>query len=169
MKIINLYGGPGSGKSTMAAYIFSELKERGYNAELVTEYAKDLTWQKSMAVLDNQLYVFAKQHHRIWRLKDQVEFVVTDAPLLNSLIYGESTETFKRLVIEQFHSFESINIFLQRVKPYNPSGRSQSEDEAKEIDVKTLKMLEDCEAKIDLTVPGWATSRPEIIEYITKH
>lgn len=39
--VVNLFGGPGSGKSTGAAYVFARLKMLGYNAELVTEFAKD--------------------------------------------------------------------------------------------------------------------------------
>lgn len=34
----------------------------------------------------------------------------------------------------------SIDILLKRVKPYNPNGRNQTEDEAIEID-KTLKQM----------------------------
>lgn len=41
--VVNLFGGPGSGKSTGAAYVFARLKMLGYNAELVTEFAKDKT------------------------------------------------------------------------------------------------------------------------------
>lgn len=41
MYVINLFGQPGAGKSTGAAYIFSQLKLRGINAELVTKFAKD--------------------------------------------------------------------------------------------------------------------------------
>jgi adenylylsulfate kinase-like enzyme len=33
---INFYGGPGSGKSTMAAAVFAELKSRNVEVELVT-------------------------------------------------------------------------------------------------------------------------------------
>ena len=33
--VVNLTGAPGAGKSTGAAYIFSELKQRGINCELV--------------------------------------------------------------------------------------------------------------------------------------
>ena len=29
----------------MAAALFSDLKKRGFNAELVTEYAKDKVWE----------------------------------------------------------------------------------------------------------------------------
>lgn len=41
MVVINLFGIPASGKSSGAAYIFSKLKMLGYNAELITEFAKD--------------------------------------------------------------------------------------------------------------------------------
>ena len=39
--VVNLFGVPGAGKSTGAAYIFSQLKMAGVNAELITEFAKD--------------------------------------------------------------------------------------------------------------------------------
>ena len=39
--VVNLYGAPGSGKSTGAAYIFAELKMLGINCELITEFASD--------------------------------------------------------------------------------------------------------------------------------
>lgn len=51
---------PGAGKSTGAAYIFSELKQRGVNAELVTEFAKDKTWEGNTLALSCQEYVFGK-------------------------------------------------------------------------------------------------------------
>ena len=39
--VVNLFGAPGAGKSTGAAYIFALLKMAGIEAELVTEFAKD--------------------------------------------------------------------------------------------------------------------------------
>jgi adenylate kinase family enzyme len=53
MILVNLYGAPGSGKSTGAAYIFSKLKMAGVDAELVTEFAKDKVWEESKAPFDN--------------------------------------------------------------------------------------------------------------------
>jgi hypothetical protein len=38
--LVNLYAGPGTGKSTMAANVFSELKWMGVNCELALEFAK---------------------------------------------------------------------------------------------------------------------------------
>ena len=40
--VVNLLGAPGSGKSTIAASIFSKLKFQNLNVELVSEYAKEL-------------------------------------------------------------------------------------------------------------------------------
>ena len=39
--VINLFGGPGCGKSTTMARLFADLKARGYNVEMVSEFAKD--------------------------------------------------------------------------------------------------------------------------------
>jgi thymidylate kinase len=166
--IVNFYGGPGSGKSTTAARIFSELKDRGYNVELATEYAKDMTWQKSNHVLDNQLYVFAKQQHRIWRLDGKVDMILTDAPLLNSLVYGETSQIFKKLVVEEYLKRPTFNIFLRRVKKYNPSGRSQTEEEAREIDQITMNVFSNLEENegFDMVIDGEKESTSQIIEGI---
>lgn len=44
--VINFFGGPGCGKSTMASRLFSELKSKGVKCEYVTEYAKDVRMPK---------------------------------------------------------------------------------------------------------------------------
>jgi molybdopterin-guanine dinucleotide biosynthesis protein len=163
--IINFYGGPGSGKSTTAARIFSELKDKGYNVELVTEYAKDLTWQKSFHVLGNQVYIFAKQQHRIWRLDGMVDMIITDSPLLNSLVYGDTTETFKSLVIEEYWKRPTFDIYLNRVKEYNPAGRSQKLEEAIEIDRITTRRVEEIK-EFDLMVDGEKASTEKIMDAV---
>ena len=59
--VVNLFGAPGSGKSTGAAFIFSQLKMKNVNCELITEYAKDKTWENNAAALECQEYIFGKQ------------------------------------------------------------------------------------------------------------
>ena len=68
--VINLFGGPCCGKSTVSAGLYYELKCMGVECELTGEYAKDKTWDDHQSVLKNQPYVFGKQLHRIWSLKD---------------------------------------------------------------------------------------------------
>ncbi|MFW6008239.1 MAG: AAA family ATPase [archaeon] len=142
--IINLFGGPCAGKSTNAAGVFYELKTKGVNCELITEYAKDKVWEESLHTLDNQLYVFAKQYHRIFRVHDKVDIIVTDAPLLLSLYYGNHlSDNFKNLVKETVNQFNNVNFFLNRIKKYNPIGRLQTEDEAKGIDVNLKEIFKE--------------------------
>ena len=53
MIVCNLFGSPGTGKSTLAAYVFAKLKMLGINCELVTEFAKDKTWENNKTALAN--------------------------------------------------------------------------------------------------------------------
>jgi len=141
---INLFAGPGSGKSTSAAAIFSLLKMHDVNAELITEFAKDLTWEERHRTLTNQYYVWGKQHHRMWRIKDQVEVMVTDSPLLLGLIYGKNNAScFNETVLNSFNEeFDNMNYFLVRMKKFNPKGRNQTKEESEELDNEVSAMLE---------------------------
>jgi hypothetical protein len=142
MIVANLFGGPGIGKSTTAAGVFSLLKLHSVNAELVTEFAKDLTWEHRHKTLENQYYIWAKQYHRMWRLRDDVDVIVTDSPLILSLIYGEICETHRQTVLDTFRSqFTNKCYFLERIKPYNPKGRNQTEEESRTIDSSIESLL----------------------------
>jgi hypothetical protein len=164
--IVNFFGGPGCRKSTMASRIFSELKDQGINCEFATEYAKDVTWQKGFHILSNQLYIFAKQQHRIWRLDGQVDVIVTDSPLLQSLAYSEGmSTTFKMMVVEESLKRPSLNILLERVGKYDPIGRNQTEEEAVAIDKSTRANVER-HANLDLVLPGEKDSVPVILNAI---
>lgn len=143
--VINLFGGPGSGKSTTCAGIFERLKLKGINAEMALEYAKDKVWEKSYHTLDNQIYVFGKQLHRIFRLKDDVDIIITDSPLILSIYYDkENNSALRELIMNEYKKFDNINLFIRRGElPYNPKGRYQTENEAKEIDTKLEQLLEE--------------------------
>ena len=65
--VVNLFGGPGCGKSTVAALLFGKLKQHGVNCEMALEYAKDKVWEESFKTLEDQIYIFGKQLHKIWR------------------------------------------------------------------------------------------------------
>ena len=136
MVLINLYGAPGAGKSTGAAYVFSKLKMHGINAELVTEFAKDKVWEENKEVFKNQVYIFGKQYFRISRCENKVDVIVTDSPLLLSIIYNNSEvlgEDFNKVVRNVSNSYKSLNYFINRVKEYNPEGRFQTEEESNEL------------------------------------
>jgi hypothetical protein len=134
--VINLAGSPGSGKSTSAAGVFYYMKLKGINCELVTEFAKQLTWQERFNTLQNQPYVFSKQLDRLLNCIGKVDYVITDSPLFLSALYGETSSTFKAFVLESFNSFNNVNFYIERTKAYNPVGRNQTEAESDAIGAK---------------------------------
>ena len=141
---VNLFGAPGAGKSTTAAGVFTILKLAGINAELITEYAKDLVWDESLAKLDDQLYVFGKQYHRMKRLDGKVLVAITDSPPQLGLIYAkDASDSLKDLILDASDSFTHINFYLKRVKPYNPIGRLQTEEESDAVANRVKNMLEE--------------------------
>lgn len=136
MIVVNLFGVPGAGKSTGAAYIFSQLKMFGINAELITEFAKDKVWENNSEVFKNQAYLFGKQSYKLSRCKDKVDVIVTDSPLPLSIFYNEDDvlgEDFNNVVMNVFNSYDNLNYLLLRVKPYNPAGRHQTEEESNKL------------------------------------
>lgn len=151
--VVNLFGGPGSGKTTTAAGLFAELKARGHNVEFAHEYAKELCWEKNPRIA-HQLSIFAEQSWRIQRLDSQVEFVITDSPLLLSLVYGQHMPVaFHSLVMTEHKQKPSFNVFIQRVKPYQPAGRYQDESGAIVLDLEIRRMLDDNRVSY-CTIPG---------------
>lgn len=143
-KIINLFGAPGAGKSTGAAYIFAMLKMSGIDAELVTEFAKDKVWEGNKAVFENQAYIFGKQSFKISRCVNKVRVIVTDSPLLLSILYNNDkslNENFTNCVLDVFNSYDNINYYIERTKPYNSNGRLQTENESDQIGTEIKTML----------------------------
>lgn len=172
--IVNLFGAPGAGKSTISAYIFALLKMRGYNCELVTEFAKDKVWEENKAALSNQLYVFGQQSFRISRVNGQVDVIITDSPLPLSLMYGNSAklgESFAETVMADFNSYNNMNLYINRVKDYNPVGRIQTEEESDKKGFEILNLLIQKDIPFRL-VNGDENGCEEIlslVEYCLKH
>lgn len=146
--VINLFGAPGAGKSTGAAIVFAELKKRGVNAELVTEFAKDKTWEHNAMALGCQEYVFGKQSYRLARCRADVDVIVTDSPLPLSILYVSDSalltdNAFQQVVMNVFNSYNNLNYYVNKVKPYNPKGRNQTEDESRVLAAGLKSLLEE--------------------------
>ena len=155
--IINLFGAPGSGKSTGAAYIFSQLKLRGINVEYITEFAKEMTWQHNQKALDDQVYMLGEAYHKIFVCQDQVDVIILDSPILLALLYNKDPflgEPFAQLVINLHKRFDNINFFIDRVKTYNPAGRSQTEQESDQVRRSLLKLLSDIDETNYIEING---------------
>ena len=167
-KIINLFGGPGVGKSTIASGLFYKMKTLGYSVEFVPEYAKELVYEDRMNVLLNdQLYIFAKQHRKIYRLINNVEYIITDSPLYLSLSYSKQMENifnlelFSNFVYDVIKKYPNFNIFLNRNNKikYDENGRYQDMENAKKIDNIIYKGLNETEDFIEITVDDKTISK----------
>lgn len=170
--VVNLTGAPGAGKSTGAATIFAELKKAGVNAELVTEFAKDKTWERNITALGCQEYIFGKQSYRLCRCREDVDVIVTDSPLPLGLIYNTNPALdyhFTEVVMNVFNTYENINFFINRVKPYNPKGRNQTEKESDQIStmIKDLyKRLNIGYTEINGNTAGYEYAVKSVLEYL---
>lgn len=138
MTVINMWGPPSSGKSTMAAQLFAEMKVRGYKVELVTEYAKDLVYSKGFFVIKDQLMVFSKQNHKLWKLQEQVDYAIVDSPLPLSIIYAPKDMLYNRkiffdFIISTFNSYNNVNYVIEPTLDYQEYGRMHSKVEADSI------------------------------------
>lgn len=132
--------------STGAAYIFSRLKMHGVNCELITEVAKDFTWEENKQALDCQEYVFGNQSFRMKRCREKVDVIITDSPLPLGIFYNTNPvlgEHYEQLVLDVFNTYDNMNYGLVRDKPYNPIGRNQTETESDEIGDRIQFFLED--------------------------
>lgn len=151
--IINLYCGPGGGKSTNAAFLFYLLKAEGKNSELVREYVKDWAWENRKISTYDQLYFLGKQIRRESMLYGKVDWIVSDSPVMMNLYYAQKyctlslsegvragTLSFYQQAAEDGH--KHIHVLLKRTKPYSSDGRYQSEAEAVEIDAELRRLLE---------------------------
>lgn len=146
-QVINLFGGPGIGKSTLSSGLFYEMKNMGLNVELVQEYVKKWAWQGKSPGPFDQIYLLGKQANSEYSLYGKVDFIITDSPILLYPFYEQYYNDFDldKCIIQEVafkfidkatnNGIKHYNFILERFKPYNPEGRFQKDErEALEID-----------------------------------
>ena len=146
-KIINIFGGPGIGKSSIAAGVTYKIKKNHISCDQPYEFPKLLAWDDNHSAIQDQLYVLANQHRGIVKSYGKVDYIVLDSPILLSLtyrnyykrteypssLYGES---FDKMVLDTFNQYDNINIVLDRAEGvHNNDERYQNLEESKELDI----------------------------------
>jgi len=177
MIVINLFGGPGCGKSTAAAGLFYMMKNQGYLVELVTEYAKEIVWADRHTELGDQLYILAKQHHKLHLIKEKVDFAITDSPLLLINTYSKlynriPSKNFFTFVSDLNEMFDNRYVILERVKSYSDVGRVETLEQAMHIDALIKSELEiqlgNNISKV-LTTPGDLQAPVKILNWLKEN
>ena len=160
LKVINLVGGPGAGKSTIALGLGYLMKLDGYNVELAREYAKKLVYEDNMKTLANQDYVFAKQLKKLRDLVGEVDYAITDSPLLLSQLYNkdQSDLIFKSYIQARYEGFVNILVWVNRPESYQAEGRLHNKEQAKRIDEALIKFV-----KPDLFIDATPNAHIELL------
>lgn len=143
--VINLFGEPGAGKSTTAMDITARLKRKGINAEYVSGFAKDKVYENNGGVFKHQEYLFGKQSFKMGRVRDKVQVMVVDSPLILCIIYNNDEtlgENFNKTVRDVFNSYTNRNYLLIRNHIYEDEGRFQNEEEALEVRKQIINALD---------------------------
>jgi hypothetical protein len=145
-KIINLFGGPGIGKSTQASGLFTEMKKHHMSVEYTYEFPKEVAWEGNVSQLRDQFFITANQHRNISRLYGKVEYIIVDSPIVLGCFYEQrygndypasfySMSKLSGFLWDLFKQYNNINILLTRNNDtYDPNGRLQDLKEAQEID-----------------------------------
>ncbi len=149
---INIFGGPGTGKSTIAALVFGALKQQGKNTELSVEYAKSRVYEEHWSIFDDQVYIFAQMLRQYHRCEGKIDYMISDSPLLLSAAYARVHDVryknLESLIIEAVNQYHNINIMLLRTVDYQVEGRNQNLEEAKKIDTVIRQVLSDYDQPI---------------------
>lgn len=149
--VISAMGGAGVGKTTACFHIACALKKKDYVVEYVPEYSKELVWDENWELLDgsyeHQKEILKEQKRRLDRLVGKVDFIVTDAPLLNNSIYLKDCpekEDHKKYLLELFNEYDNFIFVVERdMSKYEQEGRIQTFEESVAIDGDIEKMLKD--------------------------
>lgn len=146
--VVNMFAGPGAGKTTCAWEVASALKKKGLVVEYVSEVAKEYVWDNNLEMLngsvENQRRLFEEQDRRVQRLMGKVEVVVTDSPiLLNTIYLKENNPQFKEEVVKRFRKQNNFNVFVERGKHYEKEGRIHDYAESVSIDTQIQDLLSD--------------------------
>ena len=153
-KLINLFGGAGIGKSSIANGVTYQLKKNHISCNNPYEFPKRLAWDNNIPAISDQLYVFANQHRGIAECYEKVDYIVIDSPILFSTIYHTYYtkgypakfygDEFHKFVIHLHNQYDNINILLERGETvHNNKERFQDFEQAVEIDKLCKKILED--------------------------
>ena len=145
-KIINLFGGPGIGKSSIAAGLTYKLKKRHITCDNPYEFPKLLAWDENHSAIRDQLFVLANQHRGIVKSYGKVDYIILDSPILLSLTYKnvyKSNEypailygdAFDKMVLDIYNQYDNINILLKRSQgKHNNNERYQNLEESIVLD-----------------------------------
>jgi nicotinamide riboside kinase len=90
-KLIQIFGPPASGKSTLAAEVHTELKKKGINSILVSEVSTDYIAEYGIPnTPSDQMIIFYKQLNREKMFLDSKDYIICDSSSILNYFYFRS-------------------------------------------------------------------------------
>lgn len=139
--VVNLFGGPGIGKSRIALELAGKLKSQGFDVEYVDEWIKEAAWLGYHDLFNQPDVIAANQRRKLETVKNHCTIVVTDSPLILTIPYAQHymtdwpQEAFEQLVLHLFKQYDNYNIWVNRNPAiYRQTGRRETIEQAAEID-----------------------------------
>lgn len=165
---INLWGSPGVGKAGISGQLYGKLKEAGYVAMLVHDYAEELALQGKLAWREvetneirefDQFIISSEQYRRESEMEGSVEVVITDAPLLQQTIFapGHYAGELRHILNQMTVGWTSMDVLLTGgVRPdYTSMGRVQTAEHSLALQPEILAILsEDRPNYMTMTTEG---------------
>lgn len=146
---INLFGGPCSGKSAMAAELFAILKSYHMSVEHVNEFVKLWAYIGRNISGFDQVKIFGNQlNMEETYLKNGIDLVVSDSPIMLNICYTmKNSPHLAGPLLEIANTYEnayrSLNVFITRPEVYHSTGRYENREQAVEMDKFIKKVLSD--------------------------
>ena len=116
-----------------------------------------------MKTLANQDYVFAKQLKKLRDLVGEVDYAITDSPLLLSQLYNkdQSDLIFKSYIQARYDGFINILVWVNRPEKYQTEGRLHNKEQAKRIDEALIKFV-----KPDLFIDATPNAHVDLLKLL---
>lgn len=146
--IINFYGGPAAGKSTISKLLYEKMQEMQIfeDVAFVNEFATELILRGESHKLKDQMFVTGGQIDKLKTHIGKAPIIITDSPLQLGRVYS-SLEQFNEvssLIDATLDNTNEINIVIERNLdfPFETYGRVHTLEESIEKDKELLFMLE---------------------------
>lgn len=168
--VINLYGGPSVGKSTLSADVYAKLKLQAKSCELAGEYVKGWVHNGLTVREWDQIYILGKQIRNESLIYNKVEYIIADSPIMLVPFYEQflfNHEIVKPAAVNFIKYAEKkgvtyINFWLERPDVFEKEGRYQDLTQSIEIDVKMRAWVEDQGIKL-INLPKSHNDRMNIL------
>jgi thymidylate kinase len=145
---VNLFGAPGSGKTTLAAELFVHFKKKNVNCEIVNELAREWAYLNRPILSCDQIFLFASQMNREDTLlsRNKADMIITDSPVYLNAFYGiiKDAKLFKgfQSLSRYFDlKYKCVNLFckLNENFIYSNKGRYHSKEESEKLETSMLE------------------------------